>query len=300
MGALALLWGSGFLWVELALRGGLTPLQITAARAVLGAAVLLGLTLLARQRLPRDRATWGRLAIAALFCNALPFALFGFGQQTVDSGVAGVLNATTPLWALLINLRWERPGRMRVGGLVVGFAGILLIFEPWKAGGAGWGALAILGAAASYAVGFTVIGRTLAPSGTKNMSMAAAQMMTAAAMALVAAPAGGPLSTEVTAGGLAAVAILGVFATGVTFYLNYRIVVEEGATAAATVGYLLPVVSLTLGAVVLREPLSARIVAGMAVVLAGVAMTRVATAAIATTKRVEVLEEPCRTVPYRA
>lgn len=96
MAVLALLWGSGFLWIKLALNHGLSPLQITVARCALGAGVLLALALAARQRLPRDRRTWGHLLVAAFFCNALPFALFSIGEQTVDSGTAGVLNATTP------------------------------------------------------------------------------------------------------------------------------------------------------------------------------------------------------------
>ena len=91
MGALALMWGSGFLWIKIAL-GGLTPLQITVLRCALGAAVLLVLSRLAGQRLPRDRASWAHLVVAALFCNVLPFFLFGLGEQTVDSGLAGVLN----------------------------------------------------------------------------------------------------------------------------------------------------------------------------------------------------------------
>lgn len=104
MAALALLWGSGFLWIKLALNHGLSPAQITITRCALGTAVLFALARTAGQRLPRSRATWGHLTVAALFCNAIPFALFAVGEQSLDSGVAGVLNATTPLWSLLIGV----------------------------------------------------------------------------------------------------------------------------------------------------------------------------------------------------
>src|SRR3979409_1365889 len=92
VGVLALLWGSTFLWIKLALNG-LSPVQVTLTRCALGAVVLIVLCYSARQRLPRDRSTLGQLIVAAFFCNALLFDLSGTGEQTVDSGVAGVLNA---------------------------------------------------------------------------------------------------------------------------------------------------------------------------------------------------------------
>ncbi|MEW1906016.1 DMT family transporter [Streptomyces sp. NPDC086147] len=278
MGVLALLWGSGFLWIKISLNEGLTPGWITFVRCLLGAAVLLALAHGAGQRLPRDRGTWGRLVVAAFFCNALPFLLFSVGEQTVDSGVAGVLNATTPLWSLLIGLGLgtERPFRaLRLGGLVLGFAGVLLIFAPWSAGSGllSGGALALLGASASYAVAFAYMARRLTGRGTAPLALSAAQLLTATALSAPVPAAGGPAAVTWT--GVCAVVVLGVLATGVTFHLNYRMIAEEGPTSAATVGYLLPVVSVALGALVLDEPLTARVVTGMAVVLLGVGLTRV-------------------------
>jgi drug/metabolite transporter (DMT)-like permease len=273
IGVLALLWGSGFLWIKVALNHGLSPVQITVARCVLGAAVLVGLAVAAGQRLPREVATWRRLAVAALLCNALPFALFAVGERTVDSGLAGVLNATTPLWTLLIGLGTgvERAGAARVAGLLLGFGGVLLIFAPWQAH-ASWGALALLVAAASYGAGFVYMGRSLTGRGTAPVALSAAQLVAATGWSTLALPAAGPLDTDAT--GVAAVVVLGVFGTGVTFYLSYRLIADEGPTSAATVGYLLPVVSVVLGAVVLDERLGARVLAGMAVVLLAVSFTR--------------------------
>jgi drug/metabolite transporter (DMT)-like permease len=269
MVVLALLWGSGFLWIKLALTG-LSPVQLTVIRCALGAAVLL---VLARgQRLPRDRTTWRHLLVAAFFCNAVPFALFAIGEQTVDSGVAGVLNATTPLWSLLISAKAGlRP--TRVAGLLVGFSGVLLIFAPWRqAGLVSWGAVAILGAAASYAVAFAYMGKHLVGR-SAPMAMSAAQLIAATGLSALALPLSGT-GPGVTVGALAAVLVLGVFGTGMTFYLNFRLIADEGATSAATVGYLLPVVSVALGAAVLGEELGVRIVLGMVVVLVGVALTQ--------------------------
>ncbi len=276
MGVLALLWGSGFLWIKLALTG-LSPVQVTVLRCALGAAVLLVLAAAARQRLPRDRSTWGRLVVAALFCNTLPFALFSIGEQTVDSGVAGVLNATTPLWTLLIGLATgeRRPHPVRFAGLLLGFCGVLLIFAPWQRSGlTSWGALALLAAAVSYAGAFAYMGRQLVGRGVEPLALSAAQLVAATGLAALAMPAGGLEWTDAHPGALLAVGILGIFATGITFYLNTRLIADEGPTTAATVGYLLPVVSVALGSLVLDESVGPRVLVGMAVVLAGVAMTR--------------------------
>jgi drug/metabolite transporter (DMT)-like permease len=278
MAVLALLWGSAFLWIKLALDNGLTPVQITVIRAALGAAVLFGLARLARQRLPRDRSTWGRLVVAAFFCNALPFFLYAFGEQSVDSGVAGVLNATTPLWSLLIGLstgteRGLHP--LRAAGLLIGFAGTLLIFAPWhRSGLLSWGALALLGASASYAVAFAYMGRKLTGRGTEPLALSAAQLLTATGLSALALPASGMAATGPNSTAVLAVVLLGVLSTGITFYLSYRLVADEGATSAATVGYPLPVVSVALGTIVLGEELDVRVLTGMLVVLAGVGLVQ--------------------------
>ncbi len=274
MGVLALLWGSGFLWIKLALTG-LAPVHLTLVRCALGAATLLVLALATKQRLPRDRRTWGRLIVAALFCNALPFALFSLGERTVDSGVAGVMNATTPLWSLLIGLLLgaERPRPVRLTGLVLGFGGVLLIFAPWDHSGLfGWGTLALLGAGLSYAIAFTYMARKLTASDAP-IALSAAQLMAATALTALALPTTTD-TPHLNWTAVIAVIILGIAGTGITFYLNYRLIADEGPTTAATVGYLLPVVSVALGALFLGEPLNPRIITGMAIVLAAVALTR--------------------------
>jgi drug/metabolite transporter (DMT)-like permease len=215
---LALVWGSSFLWIKVAL-GVLTPVQITVARLGLGTLVLLGLCLATRTRLRRDRRFWLRMVVPAALGNALPFTLFGLAEQRVDSGVAGVLNATTALWVLLISLLTgaeRRPGALRITGLLLGFAGTVVIFAPWRASGFdAWGVLACLAATLSYGISYTYIARHL--SGRTS-----------------------PMVLSVSQLGLATVLA----------------------------------VSVLLGAVALHEPLSVRVLAGMAVVLAGVALSR--------------------------
>jgi drug/metabolite transporter (DMT)-like permease len=133
---LALVWGSSFLWIKLSLRG-LSPVEVTFGRLLLGAAALFVIAAVRRTRLPRSPALWAHMSVAALFGNAAPYLLFALGEQQVSSSTAGILNATTPLWTLVMAMvtgheRTVTPARL--GGLVIGFGGALLIFSPWHSG----------------------------------------------------------------------------------------------------------------------------------------------------------------------
>lgn len=273
---LALVWGSSFVWIKVAL-GGLSPVQISLARLGLGALLIVGLCVATRTALPRDRKVWLHLLVPAFFGNALPFTLFGLGEQSVDSGVAGVINGTTALWtfAIALVIRSERrPSALRVGGLLIGFAGVIVIFAPWHAAGlASWGALACLVAAISYGVSNNYIGKKLAGK-VPPTPMAAAQVTLGAVLVALATPVGGWTPVHLSAGPLIALGVLGLAGTGIAFVLNNRLIADEGPTVAASVGYLIPVVSVLLGAIALHEPLSARVLVGMVVVLAGVALSR--------------------------
>src|SRR5690349_14580881 len=100
---LALIWGSGFLWIKISLRG-FTPIQLTFGRLALGAVVLVLILYFMGERLPGGRVIWLHLTGAALFGNAIPYLLFGIAEQSVDSNLAGAVNATTPLWTVLFAL----------------------------------------------------------------------------------------------------------------------------------------------------------------------------------------------------
>ena len=154
---LACLWGASFLFIKVALRG-LSPVQIVLGRLALGAAVLLVVVALRREPLPRSRTQWGHLAVAAVVANIIPYFLFGWGEQRISSALAGVLNATTPLFTLVFALATRTEPRttaIRVAGLLLGFAGALVVMAPWRSGigvGSLSGQAACLLAAASYGV----------------------------------------------------------------------------------------------------------------------------------------------------
>lgn len=285
LGLLALLWGSSFLLIKIALEA-MSPTQVALGRIVLGALVLLLLCALRSARLvgvrtAHNRRLWRHITVAALFANTLPWVLFGLGEQTVDSGLTGVLNATTPLWTMIFGLAFGTERSLaptRFVGLMLGFAGVTLIFAPWQGGGMlSWGVLACVAAAASYGIGFVYIGRSLSGAqrdGLSPLALATMQMTAATGLGVLALPIDGFRPVTLAPMPLLAIGVLGVLGTGFAFAMHYRIIADEGATTASTVTYLMPVVSVLLGYLVLNEQIGLRVVFGMAVVLAGVALSR--------------------------
>ncbi len=274
---LALAWGSTFLWIDISLRSGLSPGQVTTGRCLIASACLGGVLLATRQALPGAR-HWPHLAVAALLCNTVPFLLFSLGQQWVTSGTAGILNATTPLWSLLLGLALGHDRKRRTAhyvGLGLGFLGVAALMGPADQGSTLGGGLLIAGAAASYAAAFTWMNRTLSGQGLTALPVATAQMLLATlfSVPLLLVSWTSPAAVE----GHRAIAMLplGVVCTALSFYLIVATIAEDGATNTAAVGYLVPVVALALGALVLRESLSVSSLVGMGVVLVGVALTRV-------------------------
>ena len=276
MSALALIWGSGFLLIKISLRG-FTPVQLTLARLALGAVVLVAVLTAMRLPLPGERRLWVHLIVAALLANAIPYTLFGVAEQTVDSNLAGAINATTPLWTVLFALlarRHDPLGPMQWAGMVLGFAGALLILSPWQAGSAPLpGVLACVGASASYGLSYVYMGRYLTNRGLTPLVLSAGQLIAAAGLLILATPFGGLAAPSWRPDAVAALVVLGVVGTGVAYVINYRIITDDSPVLASTVTYLLPVVAVILGALVLSEPITLQLGAGVAVVLAGVAMT---------------------------
>jgi drug/metabolite transporter (DMT)-like permease len=275
--ALALIWGTGFLFIKISLRG-FTPVQLTFARLALGALVLAAVLVATRLRLPRDRRMWLHLTLAALFANALPYTLFGVAEQQVDSNLAGAINATTPLWTLLFAALLRQADRLRPlqwVGMILGFAGALLILSPWRAESAPLGGvLACLAASASYGISYVYMGRYLTGRGSPPIVLSAAQLIAASGLLLLATPLGGLTDPTWRPDAVIALLTLGIIGTGLAYVLNYRIITDDGPILASTVTYLLPVVAVIAGLLVLDEPIGIQLVSGVLVVLAGVALTR--------------------------
>ena len=272
--ALAVTWGASFLFIKVGLEG-LSPGQVVLGRVVAGAVTLALISVARRSGLPRDLATWAHLAVVAVLLCDVPFLLIAWAEQRIGSSLASIYNAATPLmtvlWGLAV-LPGERPTRGRLAGLVIGFAGVVLVLSPWRAGGAGQlsAQLACLGAAVCYGAGFAYLRRYLSPRGVSALSAATVQVGLAAVIALAFAPwlAIGParISPRVALSVLA----LGALGTGIAYVWNTGIVASWGATVASTVTYVIPVVGVVLGVLVLSETLSWNEPAGAVIVIVGV------------------------------
>ncbi len=275
--ALALLWGSGFFWIKLAL-DGLNPTQLTFARLALGALVLIPIVVALRLAPPRTPTMWGHLAVSALIANAIPYTLFAVAEQTTSSSLAGVINSTTPLWTVLCAyaIGTERPiTRTRLGGLAIGCLGALVVISPWDLPVAATlgGVLACIAAAASYGLAYVYQARFLTNRGLSPMTLTAAQLVIATAILGMTLPiSASPPQPSPTA--IVAVLILGVLGTGLALVINFMLITTEGPTSASVVTYLLPAVAVALGALVLAEPVSWSLPIGAALILAGVALVR--------------------------
>ncbi len=278
---LAAVWGCSFLFIKVAVEQ-VHPVYVTLARVGIGALTLLLIMVVTGHRLPRDRTLWGHLVLIAALANAIPFTLFGFGEQRVSSVLAGIWNATTPLTTLVATLAvfpQERPTRQRVLGLVIGFAGVLTVLGVWRGvgGAALTGQLMCFGSAVCYGVSFPYIRRFVAGRAESGVSISAAQMLLATAQMAVIAPliAGRPVAVgSLRLSVILSLCALGAFGTGLAFVLNYRVIRIAGASTASTVTYLLPIFATVAGVVVLGERLTWYEPVGAAVILLGVAVSQ--------------------------
>lgn len=273
----ALIWGASFMFIEVELEAGIAPVHVAFLRCAFGALALLVLLRVAGDRLPRDRALLGHLVVIALLMNGIPFLLFAFGQTEVTSSLAGILNASTPLLTLLFALAilpGERPTSRKVGGLVLGFAGVLVVLAPWESRGSAslLGALACLGAASCYGIGFPYMRRVLSGRPESAVALSAAQIAIGAVLLLVAVPFG---ALPASAPGLDAwlsILALGCLGTGVAYILNLNVIRLAGAQTASTVTYIVPLFAVLFGVTILGEGVSWHEPAGGAVILAGVTL----------------------------
>ncbi|MEU2299979.1 DMT family transporter [Streptomyces antibioticus] len=278
-GALSLIWGFSFLLIKVGTHG-YAPFQVTLGRLVFGTAVLAAAMAVKRERMPRGVRTWAHLTVAAFLLNALPFSLFAYAELTIPSTLAGICNATSPLWGMalsLVALSEDRPTRVRVAGLGLGFLGVLTVLGAWQgfhgldARGTGMALLASL----SYPIGWIYVRRTLADTGFSALSMTGAQLFLATVQLGVVTPLFTSFPSRFAVLPLLAIVALGTLGTGLALLIQYGLVTEVGPTTAQMVTYFIPVIATGAGVAVLGESLRWSTPVGAVVVLAGAALTQV-------------------------
>ncbi|MFI6085453.1 DMT family transporter [Streptomyces sp. NPDC051217] len=277
-GVLSLIWGFSFLLIKVG-TDGYAPFQVTFGRLFFGTAVLAVAIAVRRERLPRGLRTWGHLTVAAFILNAVPFSLFSYAELTIPSTLAGICNATSPLWGMLLSLvalSEDRPTRRRVGGLGLGFIGVLTVLGAWQ-GFSGLDftgtAMALL-ASLSYAVGWIYVRRTLAGNSSSHLSLTGAQLFMATLQLAVVTPLFTDLPTSFPVVPLLAVVALGSLGTGLALLIQYGLVAEVGPTTGQMVTYFVPVIATAAGVAVLDEPLHWNTPVGAVIVLVGAALTQ--------------------------
>ncbi|MGQ4442674.1 DMT family transporter, partial [Streptomyces violaceoruber] len=245
-GLLSLVWGFSFLFMKVGTES-FAPFQVTLGRLAFGTAVVAAAMAVKRERLPRGAWTWLHLTVAGFLLNALPFSLFAFSELTIPSSLAGICNATSPLWGMalsLVALSEDRPTRRQVAGLGIGFLGVLTVLGVWQ----GFHGLDVTGTALallasfSYPVGWIYVRRTLAGSSHSHLSLTGAQLGLATLQLAVVTPLFTSVPTSFPVLPLLAVAALGVLGTGLAFLIQYDLVAEVGPTTAQMVTYFTPVI----------------------------------------------------------
>ncbi|WP_199547777.1 DMT family transporter [Streptomyces sp. N35] len=275
---LSLIWGFSFLLIKVGTQG-YAPFQVTFGRLLFGTLVLAAAMLVRREGLPRGWRTWGHLAVAAFFLNALPFSLFAYSELTIPSTLAGICNATSPLWGMalsMVALSEDRPTRRRVAGLGLGFLGVLTVLGAWQGfqGIDAAGTAMALAASLSYPIGWIYVRRTLAGRTESHLSLMGAQLLLATAQLAFVTPLFTSMPTGFPVLPLLAVLALGALGTGLAVLLQYGLVAEIGPTTAQMVTYFIPVIATAAGVALLGESLSWSTPVGAAIVLAGAALTQ--------------------------
>ena len=276
LGSLSLLWGSSFLLIAIAARG-FDPLSFAFVRVSIGALALWALALALERKWPRGRGLWLRLAAMAAFGQAIPFVLLGDAARRTGSGDLALMMGAAPIFAFLL-ARWIGDGprwtAASVLGLGLGLAGVLVCVGPPQAGSSFLGRAEGFLAAFGYALGATL---SRGASRAVGPSTAAAASMTLSALALALAwwGSGGSAAAlaAIPAPSLAAMLALGLFNTALAYFLYFTLVVRMGAAFATLNNYVVPFVGLLLGALFLGERIALTAWIGLALVIAGIALT---------------------------
>lgn len=272
---LSVLWGGSFFFVGVAVRD-LPTLTIVVLRVGLATLVLWGVIAVLRRPLPRNPHAWIASLGMGVLNNVIPFGLIVWGQQTIASGLASILNATTPLFTVAVAgllLSDERINGRKLMGVAAGFTGVVVMIGPGALSGLGTDGLAqiaCLGGALSYAFA-GVFGRRFKRLGADPIVVAAGQVtgstLVLAPLALVIDR---PWALSMPSPSTwAAIVGLAVLSTALAYILYFQILQRAGATNLLLVTFLIPVSAIALGVLVLGERLSGPEIAGMALIGAG-------------------------------
>jgi drug/metabolite transporter (DMT)-like permease len=275
--ALGLIWGTSYLFIKIGVET-LPTFTLVAARLGIGLVLLSVVVALAREPLPRSPRIYGHLLVMSVVNIAIPFALITSAEQSVDSAVAAILNGGVPLFTIVIAalLLHDEPITVnRIAGLLIGYAGVIILVGRGFGAGGGDGAisgeLALLGSTASYGFGNVYARRNV--RGLRPMIPALFQVMFGFVITgTIALLVERPFETEWTGRSVFAIAWLGLLGSGIAYLVYFRLLKSWGATRTSMVAYLLPIVGIVAGALVLNEVVDSGVLLGTGLVIGGVAL----------------------------
>ncbi len=272
---LSLLWGGAFFMIELGLRG-FPPITLVFLRMALAVPPMLLILKVMGHRLPGNLKSWRQLFILGTINAALPFILFFWGQTQIDSGLASILNATTPLWGVVTAhflTRDEKATPARVVGVFLGLAGITVMVGTDALGGMSGNVLAQMACLAAtffYALA-AVYARTLSQSTLTPLVVATGQVITAALIMLPIMLAVDQPWTLPTPGWDAWAGAIGlaVPSTAIAYVFYFRLIDKAGASNAMLVAFIMPVIAVVLGVAALGETIEPKEAAGAVLIALG-------------------------------
>jgi drug/metabolite transporter (DMT)-like permease len=272
---LSVLWGGAFFFISVALRA-FQPLTLIVLRVGLASALLWLVLRVRGGRMPRGFAAWRALLMLALLNNAIPFALFFWAMLHISGGLASIVNATTPIWGVIVAhlfTRDEKATPNKVAGVVLGFAGVVVMIGTdafYGVGGQVLPQLACVAGTLCYAVA-GVYARRFDALGVSPLALSAGSLaMAAVALLPVALLVERPWQAAMPGfTAWAALAGLVIFSSALAYVLFFRLIASAGATNAMLVTFLIPVTAILLGSMVLGERLGRNDFAGMALIALG-------------------------------
>jgi drug/metabolite transporter (DMT)-like permease len=280
--ALAAIWGCSFLFISVGVRE-LHPLYLALGRVVAGSVVLVAILAVKRQSLPRDPRLWAHSFVLGAVGSAIPWTLFGYGEQRIPSLLAGIWNGITPLIVLPIAVlifRTETFSLQRVVGLILGFGGMLVVLGAWNVhGGADLvGQLLCMLAAVFYGFAIPYQKRFIAGTTLSGTALSASLLICAAVQLAIVAPIvtrqAPPVPWSLSIEVVLSVVALGALGSGLAFVLSLRNIRLIGASRSSMVTYLMPVFSIIVGVIVLHEHITWYQPVGALIVLLGVAVSQ--------------------------
>lgn len=275
--ALAVIWGGAFFFISVAV-SSVPPLTYVWLRLSLAAAALWLFLSWRGEALGLPRGVWGSMLLLALLNNVIPFALFGWGQTHIASGLAAILNATTPIWGVVVAHLFTRDERMtpaKIAGVLLGFGGVAMMIGPSLLSNLGNGAiaqLACVAASLSYALAAVWARRfkamRLAPMAVTTGQLTVGAMVMLPVALIVDQPWLNPLPS---AGAWASILALALVCTAFAYVLYFRLIDSAGATNALLVTLLVPPTAILLGSAFLGEALAPQDFLGLGLIALGLA-----------------------------